>query len=290
MRLSDESNMTMLLTPSSTDELWSMRLPVESPTTTPKVELFAELECRNAVLRSPPTTSTPTSKPPDGAFLIVTPAWPAVLSMPTSHDAPSSAHASTGAPSPLMVWPFRSRVMSSAPITIPLFAQLVRSALELRVGRDRGPTAQLARHGATSAGDEEKGHHQYRGEHTNGPDRAAPATSMPFHCSVVRSSLHHLPAPQTSSLAARCVSGPRPRRRIWRCDSRCFQQADEAVAVWCDDPLPSRRPVLETAATPISASATAIANSRRVCLVMVVLLPVICRLDALDASSVCDHR
>jgi hypothetical protein len=39
----------------------------------------------------------------------------------------SSKHAPAGTPSPPIVWPFRSSVMSSAPITIPLPAQSLRS-------------------------------------------------------------------------------------------------------------------------------------------------------------------
>jgi len=57
---------------------------------------------------------------------IVTFLWPAVLSMPMSHAAPSG-HDATGSPSPLTICPLRSSVMSFAPITIPLFGQFARS-------------------------------------------------------------------------------------------------------------------------------------------------------------------
>ena len=102
-----------------------MRIAVESPTLTPKVELFA-----NATLwirfSLPPTTETPISKPRTVPPVIVTPEWPASFEMPRS-QIPSSKQDPAGTPSPPTVWPFRSSVMSSAPITIPLLGQLVRS-------------------------------------------------------------------------------------------------------------------------------------------------------------------
>ena len=139
MRLSRESNMTMPLTPSLTEELWSMRLSVNSPTISPKLELVAEATPRMQFSLAP-TTRTPTSKRRTAPPTIVTPSCPAVLSMPVSQDSPSG-HDATGSPSPLTVWPFRSSVMSLAPITIPLFAAVLQIALELRVGGDGGAAA-----------------------------------------------------------------------------------------------------------------------------------------------------
>src|SRR5829696_927589 len=50
--------------------------------------------------------------------------------MPTSHHSPSG-HESTGVSSPPIVCPSRSSVIPSAPITIPLFGQLVRSLVSV---------------------------------------------------------------------------------------------------------------------------------------------------------------
>src|SRR6267142_2236837 len=101
-----------------------MRLPVESPTITPKVELFAS---ESLWIRfSLPPTEMPTSKPRTAPPLIITSAWPARLEMPRSQIG-SSRHEPAGTPSPPTVWPFKSSVMLSAPITIPLLGQLVRS-------------------------------------------------------------------------------------------------------------------------------------------------------------------
>src|SRR3954454_11690971 len=69
---------------------------------------------------------TPTSKRRTEPPRIVTPACRAALSTPTSQDSPSG-HDATGAPSPPTVCPFKSSVMLSAPITIPLLGQSVRS-------------------------------------------------------------------------------------------------------------------------------------------------------------------
>src|SRR5829696_3281120 len=48
----------------------------------------------------------------------------AVVNHPVSQI---SAQSSISSPLPSILWPFRSRVMLSAPITIPLFGQLTRS-------------------------------------------------------------------------------------------------------------------------------------------------------------------
>ena len=70
-------------------------------------------------------TSTPLSNCPTEPFRTVTPSCPS-LSTPTSQIS-RSGHALNGLPSPEIVCPFRSSVMSSAPITIPLFGQSRRS-------------------------------------------------------------------------------------------------------------------------------------------------------------------
>ena len=102
-----------------------MRLPVASARIMPNVELFAEATpwIRFSL---PPTTEVPISKPRTVPPVIVTPEWPASFEMPRS-QIPSSKQDPAGTPSPPTVWPFRSSVMSSAPITIPLLGQLVRS-------------------------------------------------------------------------------------------------------------------------------------------------------------------
>jgi hypothetical protein len=58
--------------------------------------------------------------------LIVIWLCPALLSTPTS-QAVSGGQEGTGVPSPSMTCPFRSSVMLSAPITIPLSGQFTRS-------------------------------------------------------------------------------------------------------------------------------------------------------------------
>jgi hypothetical protein len=95
----------------------------------PSVVLCAE-DSRERRFSRPPSTRTATSNSRTEPLLIVTPVWPAVLSMPMSQDTPSG-HDGNSEPSPATVWPFRSSVMSSAPITIPLFGQLTRSAPSL---------------------------------------------------------------------------------------------------------------------------------------------------------------
>src|SRR5262245_14603185 len=79
-----------------------------------------------AALPSPPATPTPRSncriEPPS----IVTRLCPVLLSTPTSQSV-AGGQEGGGVPSPSMTWPLRSRVMLSAPITIPLSGQFTRS-------------------------------------------------------------------------------------------------------------------------------------------------------------------
>src|SRR5215216_4152113 len=70
MRKRCESDTTMPLTPSSTEESWSMRLSLEAPTIRPKLELFDDAS-RCSRFSLAPRTRTPTSKPPTAPPMIV---------------------------------------------------------------------------------------------------------------------------------------------------------------------------------------------------------------------------
>ena len=82
-------------------------------------------DVQHAVLALPCRTSTPLSNCPTAPFRTVTPSCPS-LSTPTSQIS-RSEYRLEPAPSPEIVCPFRSSVTSSAPITIPLFGQSMRS-------------------------------------------------------------------------------------------------------------------------------------------------------------------
>ena len=142
----------------------------------PKLDSFAD-ESPWTRFSLPPMTNTPMSKPSSPPFRIVTPVCPAVLSMPTSQYAPSG-QAATHAPSPLTVWPFRSRVMLSAPMTIPLFGQFARSAVSCRVGGDRVPAAHMARTRLPPAGNE---HRRHRERGTQRADAFEQTARAPLH-------------------------------------------------------------------------------------------------------------
>ncbi len=73
----------------------------------------------------------------------VTPSWPS-LAIPRSQGSVIGSHPGNSVPSPSIRCPSRSRVMSSAPITMPLLGQLTRSPVERGICRDRVAATHLA--------------------------------------------------------------------------------------------------------------------------------------------------
>jgi hypothetical protein len=95
---------------------WTMR--------NPKKAFFVE-ETFSTLFSSALPTKTPLAKSRTEPLRTVTPSRPS-LTTPMSHSS-FLGHCSNSLPSPATTWPFRSSVMLSAPITMPLFGQSRRS-------------------------------------------------------------------------------------------------------------------------------------------------------------------
>ncbi len=108
----------------SVAELSRMTLRAESAITNPKYWLCDEESPTSRLPRTPPM-STPTPNPRSDPLRTVTPSWRS-LKTPMSHGC-RRGQRRTGLPSPEIVCPFRSSVMSSAPMMMPLLGQPVRS-------------------------------------------------------------------------------------------------------------------------------------------------------------------
>ena len=109
----------------SLPELSRIRLWDSSLNIKPKEVFFLE-EMSSTRLARALNTNTPASNSRTEPSLIVTPSWP-LLNTPMSQNSFRGLHPAAGVPSPSIRWPLRSRVMSSAPITIPWFGQSRRS-------------------------------------------------------------------------------------------------------------------------------------------------------------------
>jgi hypothetical protein len=108
----------------SLPELSRTTLRDDSAITKPKYVFLDEEMFRTRFRRARPT-NTPAKNSRTEPSRTVTPSWPS-LTTPVSQNSPRRQRL-TGSPSPATVWPFRLRVMSSAPITMPLLGQPVRS-------------------------------------------------------------------------------------------------------------------------------------------------------------------
>ena len=109
-------------------ELSRITVRADPAITKPK-NWFWEEERSTRWLSRTSSTTTPVANRRSEPFRTVTPEWP---SFPTpASQICRRGQRLTSLPSPEIVWPFRSRVMPSAPIRMPLFGQPVRSWLSV---------------------------------------------------------------------------------------------------------------------------------------------------------------